>query len=329
VNSDTRITHHGHQRRHHQQHHCGDAAPPGAPAPAQSAPEVPADGTGPARGEASAAALPSALPPPPGGHAPLEGFDHGKLANLNHKTPKYLFARVAQQFGLESVKDKAAGEALLQKMVPYMKAAGLEIAGVKGDKINVRTDIGWEWVDVIRGAGSGDPGWWWGSEGKGSRNPGPHGPGNEPTGENKGGAGTPAGPVPPGGPAAPGGELTTVPPNPAWRNIRIGGKSPMEAVLAAARWVRENRPEYFDKGEDRPTAYKMMTDMIGILRANGYDAHRVVNHPSRPVGDPGRYGKDALVLDGVIFDAFQAWGDPGGGTPQALDVGRYGDRPRE
>jgi hypothetical protein len=270
--------------------------------------------------------LPAPLPPPPGGHAPLEGFDHVKLANLNHRTPKYLFARVAQQFGLESVKDKASGEALLQKMIPYMRAAGLEIAGVKGDKINVKTEIGWEWVDVIRGAGSGNPAWWWGSEGIGHANPGPHDGGN-PRVTGPGGGHPPA----PGGGhgSAPGGELTTVPPNPAWSRIRLDRSSRLAAILAAARWVRENRPDFFDKGEDRRVAYDMMTEVIGILRANGFDAHRVVNHPSRPVGDPGRYGKDALVLDDVIYDVFQAWGDPGAGHPQALDVGRYGDRPRE
>ncbi len=329
MNSDTRIK----RRRPGQPQaarspvvQAGGPQPAAAPVAVVAKPDL-------AKGSPSTADLPaaSALPPPPGGHAPLEGFDHIKLANLDHKTPKYLFARVAQQFGLESVKDKAAGEALLQKMVPYMKAAGLEIAGVKGDKINVKTEIGWEWVDVIRGAGSGDPAWWWGSEGKGSANPGPHGAGNQPTGDHKGGAPAPGGgrPAPAPGQPAPGGDLATVPPNPIYRSVRLDKSSPLAALLSAARWIRENKPEYFDKGEDRPTAYKMMTDLIGIMRANGYDAHRVVNHPSRPIGEPGRYGSDALVLDGVIYDCFRSWGDPGAGDPQTLDVGTYGDRPRE
>jgi len=290
----------------------GPAPAPGLAKGAASIATLPAQGSPPAQGTSA----PAALPPPPGGHAPLEGFDHVKLNNPDHKTPKYLFARVARQFGLESVKDHASGEALLQKMVPYLRAAGMEIAGVSRDKINVKTEVGWEWVDVIRGAGGGDPAWWWGSEGVGAPSPGPHGAGNQPGGG-------------PGGAPAPGGPLTTVPPNPSYAAVRLDKSSPLAALLSAARWVRQNRPEYFDKGEDRPTAYKMMTEVIGIMRANGYDAHRVVNHPSRPVGDPGRYGTDALVLDGVIYDVFRAWGDPGGGEPQTLNVGTYGNRPRE
>ena len=120
-----------------------------------------------------------------------------------------------------------------------------------------------------------------------------------------------------------------MPIDPAWRNVRLDKSSPAAAVLSAARWVKENHPEFFDKGDDRPTAMEMMKHVIGVLRANGFDAHRVVNYKDRPVGDPGRYGKDALVLGGTIFDVYGAWGDPGRGDPQALDVGPYGDRPRE
>ena len=67
-----------------------------------------------------------------------------------------------------------------------------------------------------------------------------------------------------------------------------------------------------------------MTDVIGALRAAGYDARRVVNHTSRAVGDGWRYGSDAVVINDRVFDVYAAWGDPGRSNPQSLDVGAYG-----
>jgi hypothetical protein len=104
----------------------------------------------------------------------LEGYDATKLANPDHKTPKYLFGRVAQGFKLDSLGgDKAKAEELLTAMVPDFKKAGLEVVSVKGDRIQVKTELGYEWVDVIRasGAAKGEQGWQWGSEGKGTPNP--------------------------------------------------------------------------------------------------------------------------------------------------------------
>lgn len=103
---------------------------------------------------------------------PLEGYDQAKLDNPEHKTPKYLFGRVAQNFDLSSVKgDKSKAETLLKAMLPELKAAGLEVVGIEGDKIQVKTEVGYEWVDVVRGAGGDNPGWWWGSEAKGTQQP--------------------------------------------------------------------------------------------------------------------------------------------------------------
>ena len=103
---------------------------------------------------------------------PLEGYDQTKLDNPDHKTPKYIFGRVAQNFKLDSVQgDKAKAEVLLKAMVPELQAAGLEVVDVKGDRIQVKTEVGYEWVDVVRGAGAPNPGWWWGSEGKGTPQP--------------------------------------------------------------------------------------------------------------------------------------------------------------
>lgn len=103
---------------------------------------------------------------------PLEGYDQTKLDNPEHRTPKYIFGRVAQNFKLDSVQsDKGRAEQLLKAMVPDLLAAGLEVVGVSGDKIQVKTELGYEWVDVIRGAGAPNPGWWWGSEGVGTPQP--------------------------------------------------------------------------------------------------------------------------------------------------------------
>ena len=268
---------------------------------------------------------------------PLEGYDHNKLNNPNHKTPKYLFGRVAQKYSLNEVRSKEAGEALLRRMLPEMQAAGLEIAVVKGDKILVKTDIGWEWVDVIRGAGGGNPGWWWGSEGKPITGPAPTPLPS--SGVISGGIGPVLGTFCPhcggrldglpgqGNPGTGGGEpgkpLETVPSKPEYSQANIDTSSDEAAIISAARWVKENHSDLFVEGDDRDKAYEMMTVLIGVLRAKGYDVHRVVNHPSRPVGNPWRYGSDALVLKGTVYDCYAALGDPNRSTPQALNVGKY------
>ena len=103
---------------------------------------------------------------------PLEGYDQTKLDNPEHRTPKYIFGRVAQNFKLDSVQsDKGRAEQLLKAMVPDLLAAGLEVVSVSGDRIQVKTEVGYEWVDVVRGAGASDPGWQWGSEGAGTPQP--------------------------------------------------------------------------------------------------------------------------------------------------------------
>lgn len=121
----------------------------------------------------------------------------------------------------------------------------------------------------------------------------------------------------------PGPALSTVPPRPEYLDIPVDKRSGAAAALSVARWVRENKPGFFDKGDDRAVAFEMMTWVIGALRAHGYDAHRVVNHPSRPMTDGYRYGSDAVVVEGQIYDVFGAWGDPGRGDPQAMHAGPY------
>lgn len=242
------------------------------------------------------------------GPVPLEGYNADKLANPDHKTVKYQFGRVASHFSLDGVKSKQDAEALLKRMQPELEAAGLKIHEIKGDKIRVETELGQEWVDVVRGAGGGNPGWWWGSEGKAI-------PGTAPGGSRPTSGGSGAGGV--------SGALSTVPDRPEYANANIDRSSPEAAARSAAQWAKDTYPELFGHGDDRQAAYEVMTHVIGALRAAGFDATRVVNHPSRAVGDPYRYGSDALVLGGNIYDVYGAFGDPGRSDVQALNQGPY------
>lgn len=254
------------------------------------------------------------------GPVPLEGYDHTKLHNLDHRTVKYQFGRVASHFSLSGVKNHADAENLLKSMVPALEAAGLKIHEVKGDKIRVDTPLGQEWVDVVRGAGSGNPGWWWGSEGKAI-------PGTEGTGTQVGGGSRPA-PTGPTGPLTePGAPLSTVPLKPEYLSATIDKSSVPAAVKSAAQWVKDTYPELMARAGDRQVCFEIMTHVIGALRANGIDAHRVVNHASRAVGDGWRYGSDAVVVNNRVFDVFGSMGEAN--TPQALEHGAYGNRPRE
>lgn len=127
-------------------------------------------------------------------------------------------------------------------------------------------------------------------------------------------------------PKEPGAALSTVPMRPEYAKIPIDKSSEAAAAKSAAAWVRANKPEFFDKGKDRAVAYEMMTWVIGALRAHGYDAHRVVNHPSHPMGTGVRYGADAVVMPSrIIYDVFVAWGQPGRGDPVAQNVGNYAE----
>lgn len=117
--------------------------------------------------------------------------------------------------------------------------------------------------------------------------------------------------------------LQTVKLHPEYLEVPLDRSNPETAIKQAADWVKKNRPHYFQAGDDRQLCFEMMGEVIGILRAQGFDAHRVVNHPSRPMGDGHRYGSDALVLNGQIYDVYQGMGDPDMSIPQALNVGPY------
>lgn len=91
----------------------------------------------------------------------LSGFSAEKIANAAHQTPKYIFARVALRSDLSSVKDKASAESTLRGMVPALQEAGLQVLDVRGDKIKINFEGQDVWIDVIRGASSGDPAFQW------------------------------------------------------------------------------------------------------------------------------------------------------------------------
>lgn len=96
-----------------------------------------------------------------GPRSSMEGFDFGKIANTGHQTIKYRFARVAWNYDLSAVKDKAGAESVLRSMVPDLEKAGLTVADVSGDKVKLKDGTEEFWVDVVRGANSGSPAFQW------------------------------------------------------------------------------------------------------------------------------------------------------------------------
>jgi hypothetical protein len=215
-----------------------------------------------------APAAPAVKPAAPAAHmsvgpVPLEGYDHDKLYNMEHKTQKYLFGRVASHYPLTEVKDKASGEALLKRMRPDMEAAGLQILDIQGDKIKVVTDIGVEWVDVIRGSGSGNPGWWWGSEGKpvsAEPAPAPASPAPAP-------APSPApAPAPAGPPPAPTGDLTP-------EERAIAEWAGIEPSRHSYTYLMDEMAAIFDQNAIGPGVNqpKYVSELQGWLKHFGYD----------------------------------------------------------
>ena len=91
--------------------------------------------------------------------------------------------------------------------------------------------------------------------------------------------------------------------------------------MTAAAWAKQKYPQLFARASDRQVCMEIMGHVIGAMRAAGFDAHRVVNHPTLPVNDGVRYGSDALVVNGRIFDVY---GDMGVTSKvQVLDQGAY------
>lgn len=203
---------------------------------------------------------------------PLEGYDQKKLENPEHKTPKYIFGRVAQGFKLDSVAgEKGNAEELLRAMMPDLKAAGLEVVSVEKDRIQVKTEVGYEWVDVIRGAADKEnaPGWQWGSEGKGTA---------QPTSSAKEWAAQTGGaPAAAGGGAAPAGASVA---------LAGGGAAPAGGGAAASGPKFTPLGNQIDQSKVLPVLEKY--DVLDIEKAvqdpeiqKAYPGAKVIPHPKR------------------------------------------------
>lgn len=89
----------------------------------------------------------------------LAGFNLSKLDTS--QSIKYKFGRAAMGFSVDSVKDKASAEALLNQMKPAMEREGLEVLEISKDKIRVNYEGQPLWVDVIQGASTGATAFQW------------------------------------------------------------------------------------------------------------------------------------------------------------------------
>jgi hypothetical protein len=92
----------------------------------------------------------------------LGGFDSGKLSDASHNTPKYVFARHAQNF---DDRDPSSRDALIQALrgdaSGFFKDASLEGDILKG---SFDPDTGgYGDVDIIKGLKAGGEGWQWGA----------------------------------------------------------------------------------------------------------------------------------------------------------------------
>lgn len=139
--------------------------------PYEQRPEVFATGASQPSAAAPAAAAPAApaAPAPYQAKGPalgLEGFNADKLANANHITPKYVFARHAQGLGVAD-QDELLNR-LRNDQSGFFKNA--RWSGSKNDRIFVDGDLdprfeGIREFDVVRAMGEGGKGWQWAGEG--------------------------------------------------------------------------------------------------------------------------------------------------------------------
>ena len=89
----------------------------------------------------------------------MEGFEASKIPT--RQSPKYMFARVAMQYALSDVHDKASAQALLTQMRPALEAEGMTILEVQNDRLKFSYEGQDQWVDVIRAAGSSNQAFQW------------------------------------------------------------------------------------------------------------------------------------------------------------------------
>jgi hypothetical protein len=88
-------------------------------------------------------------------YQPIPGFDMGKMNNLEHTTPKYLFARAVQDLGLFS----APLTSNLQAVVDALNANGMNATVTGDDTIDFGDGAGP--IDVIFSVGDPEARWQW------------------------------------------------------------------------------------------------------------------------------------------------------------------------
>jgi hypothetical protein len=107
-------------------------------------------------------------------------------------------------------------------------------------------------------------------------------------------------------PAEPGAPLASVPwrEEPMWSQLANApalSRDPRKAIVEAATWVRNNKPELFPlngREEVRADQYKSMTYVIALLRANGFDATRWLNHATLPASGAPRAENGEIAFSG-------------------------------
>lgn len=131
--------------------------------------------------------------------------------------------------------------------------------------------------------------------------------------------------------------LSTVPHLPMYDGVKLPLTNLPDMVMQALREAKNLRPDIMEKmaryeanfekngknvQKEKQLSYELMTTTIGILRANGIDASRVIAFPDNPVGHPGRYAFDQLRIgngpaidimggdEGVCFLEQEAWSRP-------------------
>lgn len=91
-----------------------------------------------------------------GNYEAIPGFDSGKMNNLSHTTPKYMFARAVQDIGLLGAPTTANLQAVVDE---YNKATGGSAKVTGDDTIDFGGEVGV--VDVIFSVSDPQARWQW------------------------------------------------------------------------------------------------------------------------------------------------------------------------
>lgn len=91
-----------------------------------------------------------------GNYQPVPGFDNGKMNDLAHTTPKYMFARAVQDIGLLGAPTTANLQAVVDQ---YNQATGGSAKVTGDDTIDFGGEVGV--VDVIFSVGDPQSRWQW------------------------------------------------------------------------------------------------------------------------------------------------------------------------